>query len=80
MSNTNDNNHVDGLSPEKAFLYNDNKEDGFGSANLVNSWQWALVILWENGARKDEAKGGIRLQLFLILQWPEHLQNMLYSD
>ena len=56
MSNTNDNNHVDGLSPEKAFLYNENKGAGFGSANVVNSWQWAVLILQENGQGKMEAK------------------------
>jgi len=58
MSNTNDNNHVDGLSPEKAFLYNENKGAGFGSANVVNSWQlpvcsgqWAVCGKF---TRKDE--------------------------
>jgi len=34
ISSTNDNNHVDGLNPEKAFLYNDNKGAGFGKREV----------------------------------------------
>jgi hypothetical protein len=39
ISNTSDNSQVDGLSPEKAFLYNENKGTGFGRAKVKNSYE-----------------------------------------